>query len=146
MADSALMEGGTIALGDANTTNTLTYLETEFLPGQVQVAAQFGFNQTVYAAEALGLALAATSGFRLILAEEVPEETNDQAASLAEAQTELMEGPEKEDMDKLLNSNSQYSWEVRVAKYPRANEKFQELWFFSQVNARYGSNSGKSDA
>jgi hypothetical protein len=63
-----------------------------------------------------------------LLAEDVSEETNDEAASLAEDQTELMEGPEKEEMDKLLDSNSQHSWEVRVAKYPRANKKFQELW------------------
>jgi len=62
-----------------------------------------------------------------LLAEDVSKETNDQAVSLAEAQTELMDGPEKEEMDRLLDSNSQHSWEVRVAKYPRANEKFQEL-------------------
>src|SRR5271154_1167887 len=64
-----------------------------------------------------------------ILAEEVGEKVNIKASSLAEAQTELMDGPEKEEMDKLQDySNSGLSWEAAVAKYPRANDKFQELW------------------
>ena len=56
------------------------------------------------------------------------EEVNDKATSLAGDQTQLMSGPEKEELDKLLNSDSELSWETRVAKYPRANKKFQELW------------------
>ena len=63
-----------------------------------------------------------------LVGEEVWESVNDKAASLAEAQTKLMEGPERADMEKLLDSNSEFSWETRVAKYPRANKKFQELW------------------
>jgi hypothetical protein len=63
------------------------------------------------------------------LTEEVWEQVNDRASSIAEAQAaELTEGPEKEELDRLLDSESGLSWEARVAKYPRANEKFQELW------------------
>ena len=39
-----------------------------------------------------------------VVGEEVWESVNDKAASLAEAQTKLMEGPERADMEKLLNS------------------------------------------
>ena len=39
-----------------------------------------------------------------LMSEEVWEEVNNKASSLAEAQAELMEGPEKEEMDKLLDS------------------------------------------
>jgi hypothetical protein len=60
--------------------------------------------------------------------EEVWETVNDSATSLARAETELMKGPEKEEMERLLDSNSEFSWETRVAKYPGANKKFQELW------------------
>jgi hypothetical protein len=59
---------------------------------------------------------------------EVWEEVNDQASSRAEAEIELMEGTEKEELDKLLDSESGVSWETRVTQNPRANEKFQELW------------------
>ena len=64
MADSALMEGGTIAVGNTTTPNTLTFLTTQFLPAQVAVGVANNFNPTVYAAEALGLALASTAGFQ----------------------------------------------------------------------------------
>jgi len=64
MADTAIMEGGTIAVGNTTTPNTLTFLSTQFLPNQVAAAAIGGFNQTVYSAQALGLALASTSGFQ----------------------------------------------------------------------------------
>jgi hypothetical protein len=60
MADSALMEGGTIAVG------TLTFFSTVFLPPQVENAIQNGFSPTVYAAEALGLALAGTTQFNTL--------------------------------------------------------------------------------
>jgi hypothetical protein len=63
-----------------------------------------------------------------LLTDEVWEETNDLATPLAEDQAQLMEGSEKEEMDRLLDSNSELSWEARVAKYPHANEKFQKLW------------------
>ena len=45
------MEGGTIAVGNATTSNTLTLLSTVFLPGQVAVALANNFNPTVFAAE-----------------------------------------------------------------------------------------------
>ena len=64
MAVSAIAESGTIAVGDTTTPNTLTFLSTQFLPNQVAFAAANGFNQTVFAAQALGLALAGTSGFQ----------------------------------------------------------------------------------
>jgi hypothetical protein len=63
MADTAIMEGGTIPIGDTTTPNTLTFLSTQFLPAQVATGIAHGFNGTVYAAEALGLALGSTAGF-----------------------------------------------------------------------------------
>ena len=52
---------------------------------------------------------------------------NDKATATAEEFAKIsLEGCEKEEMDKLLNS--ELEWETRVALYPRANEKFQELW------------------
>jgi hypothetical protein len=62
------------------------------------------------------------------LSAEVFDDANDKASSLAEAETELMVGTEKEELKRLLDSNSELSWETRVAQNPRANEKFQELW------------------
>jgi hypothetical protein len=62
------------------------------------------------------------------LSAEVSDDANDKAASLAEAETELMEGTEKTEMDRFLDSDSGLSWEARVALNSRANEKFQELW------------------
>src|SRR5208283_2156196 len=64
MAVSAIAESGTIAVGDTTTPNTLTFLSTQFLPSQVAYAASLHLNQTVFAAQALGLALAGTSGFQ----------------------------------------------------------------------------------
>ena len=64
MSVSAIAEGGTIAVGNTTTPNTLTFLSTQFLPAQVAVAIANGFDPTVYAAEALGLALASTAGFQ----------------------------------------------------------------------------------
>ena len=63
-----------------------------------------------------------------LMTDEVLERTNDRASSLVEAQIELMEGSEKEEMDKLVDSDSGLSWEAAMAKYPRANEKYQKLW------------------
>src|SRR6202022_2443588 len=63
MADSALMEGVTVAVGNATTSNTLTLFSTVFLPPQVLNAVKFGFNPTVYAAEALGKALGSDPSF-----------------------------------------------------------------------------------
>jgi hypothetical protein len=63
MADTALMEGVTVPVGDAATPNTLTHLTTQFLPAQVANALANGYNPTVYAAEALGLGLADNAAF-----------------------------------------------------------------------------------
>ena len=54
MADSALMEGATVAVGDAGTPNTLALFTTQFLPAQVANALAHGFNPTVYAARVPG--------------------------------------------------------------------------------------------
>ena len=51
-------------LGTPRRSNTLTLLSTVFLPGQVQVALNNGFNPTVFAAESLGSALSTTTGFQ----------------------------------------------------------------------------------
>jgi hypothetical protein len=64
MAVSALMEGSTIPVGDANTPNTLTLLSTVFLPPQAANAIAHSLPTTVYAAEALGLALSTLPGFQ----------------------------------------------------------------------------------
>jgi hypothetical protein len=63
MADSALMEGTVAAGTPPGATNTLTLFSTVFLPPQVANAIAHGFNPTVYAAEALGLALAGQAAF-----------------------------------------------------------------------------------
>ena len=66
MADSALMEGGTIGVGNTTTPNTLTFFSRVFLPAQVTNAIANGFSPTVYAAEALGLALGGTTQFNTL--------------------------------------------------------------------------------
>ncbi len=63
MADSALMEGVTAAAGTATTPNSLTLFTTQFLPGQVVAALANGYNPTVYAAQALSLALGGNAAF-----------------------------------------------------------------------------------
>jgi hypothetical protein len=51
-----------LMFGVTDNTTELTKLATQFLPPQVKVAVANGFNPTVYAAEALGLALAGGNG------------------------------------------------------------------------------------
>ena len=68
-----------------------------------------------------------------LVSKEVAEKVKNKAASLAKAQVKLMEGSEKADMEKLLDSNSELSRERRVAKYPRAHKKYQKL--FSSAKA-----------
>jgi len=65
MADSALMEGVTVAAGSitAPATNTLARFTTQFLPDQVSLALANGYNPTVFAAQALGLALSTQPTF-----------------------------------------------------------------------------------
>jgi hypothetical protein len=61
------------------------------------------------------------------VSEAASDAADDKATSLATAEAELMEGSEKEEMDRLLKDDS-LTWEKLVAQNPRANEKFQELW------------------
>jgi hypothetical protein len=51
-----------LMFGQTDTVAELTKLSTQFLPPQVVNALAHGFNPTVYAAEALGLGLAAGNG------------------------------------------------------------------------------------
>jgi hypothetical protein len=62
------------------------------------------------------------------LSAEVWDDVNDKASSLAEAEAELLEGTEKIEMEKLLNPDSELSWETLMAQNPHANEKYQKLW------------------
>jgi hypothetical protein len=63
------------------------------------------------------------------LGENVWNDVNEKAASLAQADPKLMEGTEKEkeEMKKLLSSDSGLSWEELIEQNPRANEKFQKF-------------------
>ena len=65
-----------------------------------------------------------------LLDDEVWDKVNDEAAECAGQEAKLLETTEeeKEEMDKLLDSDFELTWEERVAKYPRANDKFQALW------------------
>jgi hypothetical protein len=63
MADSALMEGGTIAVGNNTTSNTLTFFTQGLLAASIPIAVKFNLNQTVFAAENLGLALGGNATF-----------------------------------------------------------------------------------
>ena len=62
------------------------------------------------------------------LSAKVWDVANDKASSIAEADPQLFEGPEKEEMTRLLSSDSELSWEELVAQNPRANKKFQKFW------------------
>jgi hypothetical protein len=59
------------------------------------------------------------------LADQVTEAADEQASRLAIAETESLQGSEKEDMDRFLAS--ELRWDERAASHPRAIEKFQEL-------------------
>jgi hypothetical protein len=52
------------------------------------------------------------------------------ASALVQADPELMGGTEeqKQEMAKLLNPNSRYTFEARQAQYPRAAAKYHKLW------------------
>jgi hypothetical protein len=71
MGVSAFAEEGTIAVGNSTTPNTLAFLSTQFLPGQVAYANAHGLNPTIYAAQSLGLALADTTNFGVVMNEGV---------------------------------------------------------------------------
>ena len=58
------MEGGTIAVGNTTTPNTLTFLSTQFLPAQVATAIANNFNPTVYARRRWVWRLASTRASR----------------------------------------------------------------------------------
>jgi hypothetical protein len=55
-------------LGGTQSVALLDNVSTNFLPGQVLNAVKFGFNPTVYAAEAAGLALAGQAAFQPLVA------------------------------------------------------------------------------
>ncbi len=57
----------------------------------------------------------------------VSNDVNARASWRANAEAKLLEGTEKEDMDRLLDPNSELSLEKRMAQNPRAYEKYQEL-------------------
>ena len=83
----------------------------------------------------------------VLLSEEVSEKATDELMSLAEAQTELMEGPDKEEMEALLDDSAPgYDWDTQASKYPRADKKFKELCSSAESNAQHRSHSGKSGA
>jgi hypothetical protein len=62
-----------------------------------------------------------------MLDDEVGDKVNDEASSRAEKEAKFLHGTEKEEMERLLE-DSELDWEERVARYPRANGKFQALW------------------
>ena len=64
------------------------------------------------------------------LTDKVWNEVNDKANPLADADAKLMEGTkeEKEEMEELLNPDSELSWDERIKKYPRADERYQKFW------------------
>jgi hypothetical protein len=57
----------------------------------------------------------------------MPEDVRTDAAWLAEAKTEQLEGSEKVEMNRLMDGTSGLSWEARSAENPRAREKFEKL-------------------
>jgi hypothetical protein len=64
-----------------------------------------------------------------MLNDEVWDKVNDEASSRAEEDANrFLQGADKEEMDRLLDTDSELSWDERVAKYPRANDKFQAFW------------------
>lgn len=74
------------------------------------------------------------------LEEEMSDRVNNRATSIAESDPELMEGTqkEKEEMEMLLSLDSELSWEERVQKFPRANDKFQKFWAAAEATLDKG--------
>ena len=64
--------------------------------------------------------------------DKIQKAADNEATSLAEAEAQRMKGPEKEEMMAFLQS--ELEGEQLVAQYPRANEKFQELWESARSN------------
>ena len=62
------------------------------------------------------------------VSDQVQKRVDDEAISLASAQAKLLGGPEKENMDRLLESGFGAQLEERAAKYPHAHKKFKELF------------------
>jgi hypothetical protein len=59
------------------------------------------------------------------LSAKMSEKADKEAARLASAEIQSLEGPDQEEIDRFLRS--ELDWGERVAKYPRANQKFQAL-------------------
>ena len=72
---------------------------------------------------------------------EVSDDADQQAASRALAEAKLMEGAEKEEMNRLLDTKSGVSWQSLVEQNPRANEKFQAL--YSRASPDYSARAGE---
>jgi hypothetical protein len=60
--------------------------------------------------------------------DDVSDVADDQAATRATSEARRVEGAIKEEMNRLLVTDSELSWETLVEQNPRANEKFQELY------------------
>lgn len=64
------------------------------------------------------------------LNDEVWDKVNDEASERARENAKFLEGTEKEkeEMDRLIDPDSEYSWEVLIEQNPRAFKKFEVLW------------------
>ena len=65
-----------------------------------------------------------------ILSAKITAAITRKASSLVEAGPELNSGTEeqRQEMAKLLNPNSPFTWQARKARYPRAAARYDELW------------------
>jgi hypothetical protein len=68
------------------------------------------------------------------LTDDVSRLVNNKAVSVVRTKVELMEGPEKEEMTRFLEPDSELDLEVRAAQSPRANRKFQDLWASAEAD------------
>ena len=61
---------------------------------------------------------------------EIYDDVNEAASSIAEADPKLIEGTkeQKQEMERLLGSESELSWAALIEQNPRANEKYQNFW------------------
>jgi hypothetical protein len=64
------------------------------------------------------------------LGDKVRDDVNQEASSLAKANPKLMEGTdkEKEEMTKLLDPDSELSWDEQTEQFPHAYKKFEKFW------------------
>ena len=112
MATTALMFGATA------TTATLGNISTNFLPAQVTVAITNGFDPTVYAAEATGLALAGDPAFAAFTALNVTAFSQLVATLTGVNQAAIQSFVDQ--LDRLLHS--------KPGRYPGADRDPGRLW------------------